>query len=258
METPDLTRVDNDYYHRLGARWYSADDDPIALLRAEARTKNPWVLGKLKAEWGARPLDLLDIGCGAGFLCNDLASGGHQVSGVDASEESLRVARLHDVTGRIDYRLGDAYALPFPDATFDAVCAMDFLEHVEEPARVIAEAARVLKPGGIFFFHTFNRNWLSWLVVIQAVRWLVPNTPTHLHILRLFIKPQELQVMCRSSGLEPVELKGLEPVIFSWAALSLLFRRRVPKNFGFRIVRSTWAGYIGYGRKKPENQLHAS
>ena len=254
METnPDsragLTPVDNDCYHRLGTRWYTADDDPIALLRAEARTKNPWVLKALQENIGPAPLRVLDLGCGAGFLCNDLAAAGHEVTGLDASEESLKIARLYDPKGRVDYRSGDAYALPFENGSFDAVCAMDFLEHVEDPARVVAEAARVLKPKGIFFFHTFNRNWLSWLVVIQAVKWFVPNTPKNLHLLRLFIKPHELRAMCEQAGMATEEICGLEPQIFTKAALHLLFRHRVPQDFEFHIVKSTWAGYIGRARK---------
>ncbi|QDE65942.1 hypothetical protein BHS09_02385 [Myxococcus xanthus] len=100
--------------------------------------------------------------------------------------------RYYDGTGSVDYRVADAYVLPFDDGCFDVVTCMDFLEHVEEPARVVAEAARVLAPGGLFFFHTFNRNWLAGLIIIQAVEWFVPNKPDHLHVLRLFITPEEL------------------------------------------------------------------
>ena len=72
--------------------------------------------------------------------------------------ESLAVARQFDNTNSVNYDYGNAYELPYNDAHFDAVCCMDFLEHVEKPDRVIAEASRVLRSGGLFFFHTFNRN----------------------------------------------------------------------------------------------------
>ena len=113
------------------------------------------------------------------------------MTGLDASQEALSVAARHDGTARVRYERGDALTLPYPDASFDAVCSLDFLEHVEEPERVVAEVARVLRPGGLFFFHTFNRNFWAWLVIIKGVEWFVRNTPKDLHVLRLFVKPEE-------------------------------------------------------------------
>jgi 2-polyprenyl-6-hydroxyphenyl methylase/3-demethylubiquinone-9 3-methyltransferase len=109
--------------------------------------------------------------------------------GVDLSEESLEVARRHGSKGKIHYQKADAYHLPFGEAEFDAVCTMDFLEHVERPEEVIAEAWRVLKRGGPFFFHTFNRNFLSRVFAIHGVRWFVRNTPKNFHVYPLFIRP---------------------------------------------------------------------
>jgi 2-polyprenyl-6-hydroxyphenyl methylase/3-demethylubiquinone-9 3-methyltransferase len=239
--------VNNAVYDTLGDRWYTANDDPVALLRAESKLHVPWVASRLCAEVGSGAR-VLDVGCGAGFLSNPLAERGFRVFGLDASANSLRVARAHDSTRGVDYRVGDARALPFPKGTFDAVCAMDFLEHVEEPDRVIAEAARVLRPGGLFLFHTFNRNVLAWLVVIKGVEWFVENTPENLHVLRLFLKPAELAELCARHGLSVVELLGSEPVIWSRAFFRLLATHEVPVDFRFHFTRSTRIAYIGYAR----------
>jgi 2-polyprenyl-6-hydroxyphenyl methylase/3-demethylubiquinone-9 3-methyltransferase len=244
MAATSRPEVNNAFYDSLGERWYAAEDDPVALLRAEARIHHPWIAERLRARFGTYAR-VLDVGCGAGFIANRLARDGYEVTGLDASPESLRVARLHDRTGSVRYEFGDALRLPYLDASFDAVCAMDFLEHVEEPGRVVREAARVLRPGGLFFFHTFNRNPLAWLVVIKGVEWFVRNTPPNLHVLRLFVKPEELRHICEGAELRPLELQGSAPVVLARAFFRMLLTGRVGADFCFRFTRSTHIAYIG-------------
>jgi 2-polyprenyl-6-hydroxyphenyl methylase/3-demethylubiquinone-9 3-methyltransferase len=254
MDTNATARsgVNNEPYGLLGERWYSAVDDPVALLRAQARTRNPWICGRLASvRRDGAAATVLDLGCGAGFLANDLARAGHRVVGLDLSNEALAVAARHDETGRVRWLRGDAYELPFPAASFDAVCAMDLLEHVEEPGRIIAEAARVLTQGGLFFFHTFNRTWLSWLIAIKGVEWFVRNTPERLHVLRLFLRPHELQSMCARCGLTVEIVRGLAPRPFSAAFLRMLTTGKVADTFEFAFCRSTLIGYSGMARKVP-------
>ena len=253
METTPTRAVNNDLYDTLGERWYAADDDPVALLRAESRLRNPWVVKQIRAHFsgGEAQVRVLDVGCGGGFLSNHLSKEGFPVDGLDASADSLAVATQHDSTGKARYTRGDALALPFADESFDVVCAMDFLEHVEDPARVVAEAARVLRPRGLFFFHTFNRNFLAWLVVIKGVEWFVKNTPKDMHVLRLFIKPAELRSMCEASGLQVVELHGSAPVVGSLAFWKMLATRVVPRDFRFHFAKSTRLAYTGFAVRLP-------
>src|SRR4051812_14966026 len=109
--------VNNEIYDELGERWHSAQDDPVALLRAEARLRTPWVSEVLRRERAHR---VLDVGCGGGFLSNALGEQGFSVDAVDISADSLRVARKHDGSRAVRYREADAYALPFGDAEFDS------------------------------------------------------------------------------------------------------------------------------------------
>jgi 2-polyprenyl-6-hydroxyphenyl methylase/3-demethylubiquinone-9 3-methyltransferase len=250
--------VNNALYDTLGERWYTADDDPVALLRAESRLRNPWVAERIHAHFADRngQVRILDVGCGGGFLSNHLSKEGFEVDGLDASADSLAVATQHDPTRTVRYTRGDALSLPFADASFDVVCAMDFLEHVEDPARVVTETARVLRPGGLFFFHTFNRNLLAWLVVIKGVEWFVKNTPKDMHVLRLFIKPGELGRMCEASGLKVVELHGSAPVVGSLAFWKMLATRVVPRDFRFRFAKSTRIAYTGFAERLPSRELN--
>lgn len=242
--------IDNSIYDGLGERWYTATDDPVALLRAESRLRTSWVMSELAAHFGPNPLAILDVACGGGFLANPLAVAGHDVTGIDLSLDSLAVAEQHDGTASVAYLAMDARALSFPDGHFDVVCMMDFLEHLPERDDVIREAARVLKPGGWFFFHTFNRTLLSWLIAIKGVEWFVKNTPEHMHVHELFLKPSELVAICTHHELMVEVVRGVRPRVFSRAFLGLLFTGKVDDRFEFLFTRSHQIGYCGRARKK--------
>ncbi len=245
-----MAEIDNSIYEKLGERWYEAWDDPVALLRAENLVKTPWILQRIRENFGETKPTILDVGCGAGFLSNALAKGGFSVSGVDLSADSLRVAKLYDHTGTVDYKSADALHLPYPDQSFDVITCMDFLEHVENPEKFIKEFSRVLKPGGLFFFHTFNRSPLSWLMVIKMVEWLVKNTPKNMHVLHLFIKPSELKQFCTRAGLVVRDMTGIRPV-FSSIPFKSLFSGVVPKTLRFKLTGPLLLSYLGYARKEP-------
>lgn len=247
-------RINNAFYEELGDLWYEEASHPIALLRAENATRNPWIIERVKTLLGPSK-DILDIGCGAGFLTNALAKEGHRVTGIDLSAKSLEVAKKKDATQSVKYLQLDAFGLPFPEHSFDVVCAMDFLEHVEMPGQIVREASRLLRPGGLFFFHTFNRNWLSWLIVIKGVEWCVPNTPANMHLYSFFIKPAELKGWCKEVGLSLKEVRGLSPKIASIAFWKSLLTRKVDQKLEFRFTSNLTTGYLGVAKAKAANLL---
>ncbi len=238
------TRINNAFYEDLGDAWYDDQTHPIALLRAENAARNPWILDQIKNRLG-ESRDVLDIGCGAGFLTNTLAMHGHRVTGIDLSLRSLEIAKKRDSTKKVRYLQLDAFALPFPDQSFDVICAMDFLEHVEMPGQVIRGIARLLRTNGLFFFHTFNRNLLSYFVVIKGVEWCVPNTPANMHVYSYFIKPLELKNWCEQSGLKLQEIHGLSPRMTSLAFWKSLFTRKIDPQLEFHFTSSLKIGYVG-------------
>lgn len=236
--------INNDFYEELLERWYTADDHPIALLRAENAVRIPWIINQIGPK-----KTVLDIGCGAGLLTNALAEAGHKVYGIDLSASSLAVAKKHDRTRQVCYERANAYSLPYSDQSFEIVCAMDLLEHVENPGRVIQEASRVLKPNGLFFFHTFNRNLLSYLIVIKGVEWFVPNAPKNMHVYPLFIKPKELKQLLLQNNLNPENFQGFAPRIFSKEFWQMAIKKKVPSNLCFHFTKSLATGYCGWAKK---------
>lgn len=245
-----MCTIDNDIYNKLGDRWYTAYDDPVALLRAETELTNPWIIQNLVKNDIKPNAKILDVGCGGGFHTNKLAKKGFtDITGVDISRQSLEVAEKFDSTKTVKYIEADAYSLPFDDNVFDVVISIDFLEHVDKPEMVIKEISRVTKKGGVFFFHTFNRNWLSWLVIIKFVEWFVKNTPKNMHVLSLFIKPKELKSYLSNNKFQIKDLKGTKINFLNTSFIKGLVSGSIPKDLSFSFTKSLKLSYIGYAQK---------
>jgi len=155
---------------------------------------------------------VLDLGCGGGILSEAMASLGAEVTGIDAGEEPLAVARLHlQESGlRVDYRR--AMAEPFADGSpesFDVVTCMELLEHVPDPQSVVAASARLIRPGGDVFFATLNRNLKSFLFAIIGAEMILRLVQRGTHSYRRFVKPSELTTWSERSGLSFRNLTGL-------------------------------------------------
>ncbi|APJ02554.1 bifunctional 2-polyprenyl-6-hydroxyphenol methylase/3-demethylubiquinol 3-O-methyltransferase UbiG [Silvanigrella aquatica] len=239
--------INNDLYRDLGEKWYYGNDY-IGLLRSESKTRNPWILNQIQNQF-QKSVELLDIGCGGGLLTNDFAKQNFNITGVDIHDEVLQIAKNYDPNKKVKYIKANALSLPFENESFDVVCALDFLEHVDNFHLALSEGVRVLKKNGLFFFHTFNRNILSWIFVIKGMEWFVKRTPKNLHVFHLFIKPEELINCFSDLGCQKIELHGLNPKIFSRSFFKLIRYGVVDKDFKFEISSSLKMGYIGYVKK---------
>ncbi len=155
---------------------------------------------------------ILDVGCGGGILSEALAKAGAQVTGIDLSLPSLEVARQHAQAGglHISYRAVTAEELAAEQPeSFDAVTCMEMLEHVPDPAKVIAACARAVKPGGRVFFSTINRTLKSLVAVILIGENILRLLPRGTHEYRKLIRPIELKTWSKQAGLEFVQIASL-------------------------------------------------
>lgn len=243
-------QVNNLFYDDLGDKWYHANDDPVALLRAESKLVGPWIVDTAIRNMDRVPKTAVDLGCGGGFISNYLASVGLRTTGFDLSENSLAIARAYDKTNSVRYRRGDVTRLPIRGAQYDLVTCCDVIEHVEKPEKIFSEAFRILRPGGMFFFHTFNRNLFAHFVVIKLVEWYFKNTPENMHILSLFVKPCEVKEWSHYCGFKSCETIGMRPSFRTLLSLESLLSRSVPQGLEFKFCRNEWISFAGYAIKE--------
>ncbi len=254
--------VDNKIYDKDANLWWQ-DDNYLSLLKNSVNpTRHEFFLEALDRFIDPeRDVRLLDVGCGGGYLAEAFAGGGCRVVGFDPSVPTIRTARLHTLrTGlRIDYGAALGEHLPFNSAEFDAVACCDVLEHVDDLDQVVSEASRVLKPGGLFFFDTINRTFLSWLAIIKISQdWrLTAFFPPRTHAWSKFIRPGELGALMRRYSIEPGRMVGMVPRLNPFLTLAWLIRikagRASFKDFGeanrLEPGESLAMNYMGFGVK---------
>jgi 2-polyprenyl-6-hydroxyphenyl methylase/3-demethylubiquinone-9 3-methyltransferase len=184
---------------------------------------------------------LIDIGCGGGLLAPHVAGLGYTHIGVDLTASALRHARQHDVVAV----RGDVAALPLPDGIADVVCAGEILEHVSDVPATLAEACRVLRPGGWLVLDTIAATALARLVVVRLAERIPGAAPPGLHDPDLFVDPRVVRSCCGDHGVE-VTLRGLRPA--AGQSLSWLLRRR--STVQMVPTRSKAILFQAYGRKE--------
>ncbi len=254
--------VNNAMYETLGHLWWSEEADfEITSLRYSV---NPVRYGYFKRQLEhlhAPGKSVLDIGCGGGFLAEEFAKDRYDVTGIDPSGKSIAAAREHAAKSSlaIDYRVGRGESLPFRDDSFDIVACCDVLEHVDDPAQVLREVSRVLKPGGIFFYDTVNRTFRSWIALIKVWQdWnMIGSAQPNAHVWEKFIKPKELAAMMRVAGLAPGPVRGMTPAkgplamfrTFRQIRTGQLRAAAVGREFALRDTDDLSVSYMGWAVK---------
>jgi len=205
-----MSNVDQAEIHKfseLAHRWWDPNSE-FKPLHEINPLRLKWIEG-IAALPGKK---VLDVGCGGGILSEAMAAAGAEVSGIDLSEKALKVAKLHLLESglNVDYQLisAEAFAEQKPGA-FDVVTCMEMLEHVPDPAAIVAACARLVKPGGHVFFSTLNRNPKSYLYAVIGAEYILNLLPRGTHDYAKFITPAELARMTRTARLETQQLIGM-------------------------------------------------
>ena len=181
---------------------------------------------------------VLDVGCGGGILTEAMAKSGAEVSGIDMGPGPIEIAKLHLLESGLKVNYQQIPAEEFAEKNagqFDVVTCMEMLEHVPDPASIIAACAKLVKPGGDLFFSTLNRNTKSYTHAIIGAEYILKMLTPGTHDYKKFIKPSELAQWMRQSELNLHDIKGL-----SYNPLS--------KNY--KISDDISINYMVYARKE--------
>lgn len=208
MSTTNADPAELARFDRIAATWW----DPAGEM-APLHVMNP--VRVKYVETAAGGLDgkrTVDVGCGVGLLSEAMAARGAKVLGIDLAEEVLKAGQRHaEASGAaVEYRAiaAEALADERPGA-FDLVTCMEMLEHVPDPASVVAACARLVRPGGTVVFSTINRNARAYALAIVAAEYVMGLLPRGTHDYAKLIKPSELDRWARAAGLETADVRGI-------------------------------------------------
>jgi 2-polyprenyl-6-hydroxyphenyl methylase/3-demethylubiquinone-9 3-methyltransferase len=220
------------HFNSLADEWW----DPNGPMKT-LHWINPTRLEFIKKHSSLADKKTLDVGCGAGLLSEELAKAGASVAGIDMAADLIEVALQHSVKNnlQINYQHDNIenYAALHPE-TFDIITCLELIEHVPDPQAVITACSKALKPGGLFFISTINRNLQSFVEDIVAAEYILKLVPKGSHTYAQFIKPSELSNMCATADLQTFATNGFK---FNFC------------NNTFRLSKSLSTNYIMVAKK---------
>ena len=208
MNIENLDHDEVNKFDELAAKWWDREGEFKPLHQI-----NPLRVGFIKERSTLEGKKILDVGCGGGILAQALGELGAEVTGIDASEKTIGVAKSHSELIKSDVKFFQQTIEEFvssnPEAKFDVITCLEMLEHVPSPGDIINSCSKILNDNGDIFFSTINRNPKSYLFAVIGAEYVLNLLPKGTHEYEKFIKPSELAKWIRDAGLTTQETIGL-------------------------------------------------
>ena len=208
MNTENLDQEEVNKFDELASKWWDEEGEFKPLHQI-----NPLRVNFIEERSVLKGKKILDVGCGGGILAEAMGQLGGEVTGIDASPNTIGVAKAHSksVNSGVIYKQKtiEEFIATNPDEKFDVITCLEMLEHVPSPLGVIQSCSSLLNDGGDIFFSTINRNPKSYLFAVIGAEYILNLLPKGTHDYEKFIKPSELAGWIRNSGLTTKETIGL-------------------------------------------------
>lgn len=194
-------------FNELASRWWDPNSEFKPL-----HDINPLRVNYINQHTPVAGLKVVDIGCGGGLVSEGMARLGASVTGIDMGEAPINVAKLHLLESQLDVEYMQITAEQLAEERaeqYDIVTCLEMLEHVPDPAAVVAACAKLVKPGGTLYFSTINRNPKAWLFAIVGAEYILNMLPKGTHEYAKLIQPAELDEWARAAGLKTEHMIGM-------------------------------------------------
>lgn len=226
-ESTTIDPAEVERFSRMAAEWW----DPTGKFRPLHKF-NPvrltYIRDEVARHFGRDPnasrpfegLRFLDIGCGGGLLCEPMSRLGADITGADASEVNIEVAKLHAAEGglTIDYRATTAEALADAGETYDVILNMEVVEHVSDVNLYLEKCSQMVRPGGVMIVATINRTLKALGLAIIGAEYVLRWLPRGTHQYERLVRPEEIEGPLQKAGLTIIERVGVSynPLADSW------------------------------------------